>query len=217
MVGPAPTLAAELLAKVGFPCVVFNQPESPTGVGSVTSDDASAINEAVQHLVDLGHRRIGYQASEVQNHSTMRSRFEAFKLAMVQAGLPLTENDVFHGRLAHHDGKRAAEHWLRAGAKRPTAVICDHYAAAMHVAARFREAQLRIGEDISLIGFDDLHDLAPLDPPLTVLTPPLRQMADDAVRFLVQIIGGTDPNDCQKLHQTKLIIKQSTGPPGAQD
>jgi len=204
----------EDLGKMGFPCVVMNYHLPCKGFGAVCGKNQDGMIKAVKHLFSLGHRRIGYHVSEPEVSLVARERFKGFQRAMNGLNCPIVPEYVFEGTFDMEQGTLAARHWLSLKDRRPTAVICDHYEAAMDAMACFQKAGLVVPRDISILGVDDLEEVHPTYPPLTVITPPLKQMIQDAVRFVVAMIEGTSPDQCRRFYPMELVIKGSTGPEG---
>ena len=113
-------------------------------------------------------------------------------------------------------GYRVAKAWFgEASADKPTALFAQNDMLAFGACRAIAELGLRIPEDVSVIGYDDLDVCRFLHPPLTTVKIPLRQLADSAMRFLVEQIGSEKKGDEVRLKTTfspNLIVRQSTGP-----
>jgi len=138
---------------------------------------------AVEHLLQLGHRRIGIIAGD-QRKPLMQLRVEGYKEALGHYGVPFDENlMVTDVRGSAEDGAIATEKLLRA-ADPPTAIFTGSDQRAIGALARARELGWNVPERLSIVGFDDLQEASELDPPLTTVHNPLHQSGYDAVRLI---------------------------------
>lgn len=178
----------------------------------VTSDGAGGVQQAVDHLVSLGHERIGHLAGPSWT-STGVVRLRAFREAMAARGL-----DIPNGRVAHYDfsyvqALTAAQSMLQERPL-PTAVIAanDRGAAAFMAAAK--HAGLRIPHDLSVIGYSDTEICQVCDPPLTTVRQPKEELGREAMRILAALIEGDSTTDGSGIHllPTQLVVRGSCGP-----
>ncbi|MBB6733448.1 LacI family DNA-binding transcriptional regulator [Cohnella zeiphila] len=202
------------LSGLGIPVVFFNH-FNHLSVNCVTTDDYDGARKALRHLLELGHRRIGYIGSR-EDSSFKRQRLGAYRDALAEAGasdagrwVALEEDDPLYGY-------RVAKEWLTARDERPTAIFAQNDLLAFGACRAIAELGLRVPDDVSIIGFDDLDTCQFMHPPLTTVKIPLRQLADAAIRFLIERIGsGSSEDEEVRLKTTlspNLIVRQSTAP-----
>jgi len=202
------------LAQMNIPVVFFNH-FGHMNVNCVTTDDYDGACKAMRHLRDLGHEKIGYIGSK-EDSSIKRQRLGAYRDMVSEFGLPdssrwiaLEEDDPLYGY-------RVAKEWFGGSRQdRPTALFAQNDMLAFGACRAIAELGLRIPEDVSVIGYDDLDVCNFLHPPLTTVKIPLRQLADSALRFLVEQIGSEKTGDEVRLKTTfspNLIVRQSTAP-----
>jgi DNA-binding LacI/PurR family transcriptional regulator len=199
-----------LLAQTRVPIVLINNQHPSAYVLSVTIDNIPASRAATGHLVHLGHRRIGYIGNRFGDKSETE-RFTGYGEALAAAGIDVSQELIAHGDGMPEGGKQAMERLLGL-ADIPTAVFCynDMTAfGAMHLA---RERGLRIPQDISVVGFDDLFIASYTSPPLTTVRQPKQQMGRLATENLFKLLAGEDSENDIKM-QGELIVRESTGPP----
>lgn len=211
----------------GLPTVVVDQPLKE-GVPFVGVDDEAAAREAADHLLKLGHERLGVVSfalspdgregvanlgrQEGAAFRVSRSRLRGYRSALEDAGLPWPEVPVYEcpGSTAAL-GYRAAR-TLLSSKRRPTAILSSSDQLALGVLAAVEELGLSVPEDLSVVGFDDVPQGASADPPLTTV----RQDHDDkgslAGRMLVSLLRGEDAPNPERL-PTRLVIRDSTTPP----
>ncbi|MEO8682042.1 MAG: substrate-binding domain-containing protein, partial [Vicinamibacterales bacterium] len=165
--------------------------------------------EAMDHLYKLGHRRIGLITGPlVSPLSRDRLSGATGRAAKARAKRELI---VANGDFSIESGAVAAERLL--GRKDPpTAIFCFNDEMAMGVLETARRRKLRIPDDLSVVGFDDIRYARHLDPPLTTIAQPMRQIGEGTVRLLLQILRGakTAPESVTLPHT--LVVRSSTAP-----
>lgn len=200
------------LARARLPLVVVDPIDLPrariTGVGATNFAGGLA---ATQHLLALGHRRIGYVGGSPSAASN-QARMHGFRAAMEAAGEPVPDGYVRAGQFRFSDGV-AGGGALLALPEPPTAVFaaCDESAVGVVEAARVRG--LRVPEDLSVIGFDDTPLARYCAPPLTTVRQPLREMGGLAVRTALRMAAGEKLDSHHVELATELVVRSSTAPP----
>src|SRR6266571_1085436 len=210
-----PKEAASLIKAMAPRCApVVNGCEfSPRlGIPSVHIDNAKAAAEAMDHLYDLGHRRVGVITGPLVSPLS-RDRLRG---ALSSAKNHEAEKDcvVVKGDFSIESGRTAAEQLLGAD-QPPAAIFCFNDEMAMGVVETAKRRSLRVPLDLSLVGFDDIRFARCIDPPLTTIAQPMRAIGEGTVRLLLEILGGraTPPESITLPHT--LIIRSSTAPPRA--
>jgi LacI family repressor for deo operon, udp, cdd, tsx, nupC, and nupG len=179
-------------------------------VPSVHIDNAAAASEAMDHLYRLGHRRIGIVTGPLVSPLS-RDRLAG---AMARARTRHADRDtmVMHGDFSIESGALAAE-CLLGRRERPTAIFCFNDEMAMGVIQTARRRGLRIPDDLSVVGFDDIRFARCVDPPLTTVAQPMRAIGEGTVRLLLHILSGTlRPPKSVTLPHT-LTVRSTTAPP----
>jgi DNA-binding LacI/PurR family transcriptional regulator len=202
-----------VMERMRIPVVLLNNQHPSQFAHSVMIDNLDASLEATRHLVGLGHRRIAYLGDRY-GHQSDTERFSGYRGAMEEAGLGFSPELVVHGDGKPEGGEYAMAQIL-ALENRPTAVFCYNDLSALGAMRAIRAHGLRIPEDISVVGFDDLYISQYLDPPLTTVSQPMPQMGRMAMETLLRIFDGADsPHNLRvKGH---LIVRESTaGPKGS--
>jgi DNA-binding LacI/PurR family transcriptional regulator len=180
---------------------------SRLGFPQVSTDDAAAVRQAFEHLVALGHRRIGLLVGPA-HHTPSRRKTVAFAALAARAGLDATGH-VAHALFSFEGGQAAANELLGVGA---TALICGSDILALGAIRAARRAGLSVPGDVSVVGFDDSAFMSYTDPPLTTLRQPIDAMARAAVTLLVNQVDGNAPTPKELLHEPELVVRGSTGP-----
>jgi LacI family transcriptional regulator len=206
----------DVFAAADIPTVLLATTRGGGGQRAVGIDDRLAAYRMTQHLLALGHRRIGFVKGD-PNLSASALRCRGFCDALADAGQPLVEALLSEGLYTYRSGLDAAERLL-AQADRPTAIFAsndDMAAAAVAVAHR---RGLDVPDDLTVVGFDDTTLATAIWPELTTIRQPIADMARLAVNMLADAIRGQDETgaDPVRLLDFTLVRRQSdTAPPAA--
>ena len=212
------------LERRGLPMVAVDREPGPTAP-SVNVDDRGGARAAAQHLVDLGHTRIGIitlrAGHDVGDAPTenrpARERMLGWREALDAAGIePVVQAARFH---PHHDPKLSVETIARDlldRPDRPTAVLCFSDAFAVTTIQVAESLGLRVPEDLSVVGFDDSRRAVESRPPLTTVHQEVASKGSEAVRVLMTLMGPNRPDEVERIVlPTSLIVRESTAPPPA--
>jgi DNA-binding LacI/PurR family transcriptional regulator len=204
--------AFEALAKRNVPFVLMNQDGRRTPFNNIYLNYDAGLREAVDHLVELGHRSIGF-ISGPRDFDSIRSRHRSFLAVMKERGLDLRPEWVIEGDL-HLAGGHNAMRQLLAAAERPTAVLSTNDVMAIGALQAAHEAGVHVPAEMSIIGIDNLPLCEVVTPPLTSVDIPREAIARAAFSMLQK---ATEPDAEKKLPTpnvtTKLRLRQSTAPP----
>jgi LacI family transcriptional regulator len=172
-------------------------------------DYESGIEEAIRHLVALGHSEIDFIGGPGHLRSAAR-RWAAFRTSM-QRHLPATTTHIWPGDFKLEGGRVAARAML-AGGKLPTALVAANDLMALGAMAELRAAGLTIPRDVSIVGFDDIAFATLAEPPLTTICLPREQLGRRAVEALLQTIKHPDQQGTEIEIPTYLVVRGSTAP-----
>ncbi|MFF0713510.1 LacI family DNA-binding transcriptional regulator [Streptomyces bauhiniae] len=202
-----------LLTSRSVPFVVMDPAGDPgADVPSVGATNWQGGLAATRHLIDLGHTRIG----AIGGPSRMmcaRARLDGYRSALETAGLPADPALIREGDFHHESGHRLGLDLLgRPG--RPTAVFAGNDLQALGLYEAARELGLRVPEDVSVVGFDDLPVARWVGPPLTTVRQPLTEMAEAAARLVLELGRGERERTATRLElATSLVVRSSTAAP----
>jgi len=192
----------------GFPIVLMGQlSNSNIPFVDINAYEGAAI--ATRHLIELGHRRIGMISNASLEYTSARQRRQGFIHALEEAGIPFDESLFREGDYTPASGF-AAMNELLANKELPTAVFIASDVVAIGAVQAIKNHHLRIPQDISLIGFDDIPMAAFFDPPLTTIRLPAYEIGREAGELLTLLIQGKEFQSHQSLLNTELIIREST-------
>ena len=201
------------LAERNIPMVFVDVGPDRPGISVLKVDYHHGIRQGVQHLAALGHRNIAFVSGPARLHSA-QSRVSAFSKSLEECGIPLDPSWLIEGDHTLEGGILAMEKLLEADT-RPTALMCSNDMTAIGVLHKAYRAGLRIPDDLSIIGFDDIHMARVTIPPLTSIHMSRLDLARAAVTALRAHVEGTGHEREYKI-DTRLVVRESTGfPPGA--
>ena len=203
----------EQLAERKVPLVFVDiGPERP-GISLLRVDYRHGIRQGVQHLAALGHRDIAFISGPRRLHSA-QSRLAAFSRSIEECGIVADPAWIVEGDHTMEGGIEAMDSLLKSR-KRPTAVMCSNDMTAIGVLHKLYRAGLRVPDDLSVIGFDDIHIAQVTIPPLTTIQMSCFELARAAVTALrAHVEEGGEPKRNYKI-PTHLVVRESTGfPPG---
>ncbi|MGC5167481.1 LacI family DNA-binding transcriptional regulator [Luteimicrobium sp. DT211] len=195
-----------------IPYVVVDTAGEPLpGVPTVGSNNWAGGLAATRHLLRLGHRRIA-MISGPADVLCSKARIDGFRTAHEEAGLTVDPALVRHGNFYVDGGFRHGIELL-SREDRPTAVFAGSDMQALGVLRAARELRLRVPEDVSVVGYDDLPLAEWIGPSLTTVRQPLADMAGTATRMLLGLARGEQPSTPQIDLATELVVRESTSPP----
>ncbi|WP_188195326.1 LacI family DNA-binding transcriptional regulator [Nonomuraea sp. SYSU D8015] len=180
---------------------------------SVGASNWSGGLSATRYLLDLGHRRIAIVTGPDFALSS-RARLDGYRAALDRAGVPIDPELICEGDFLAGGGLAQAHRLLRLP-DRPTAIFAANDEQAMGVYQAAYDLGLRIPDDLSVIGFDDLPAIRRAIPPLTTIRQPLTEMAAAAATMLVTLARGEPLQQSRLELGTDLVIRGSTAPPKA--
>ena len=179
----------------------------------VDPDDQQAAQTLTEHLLDLGHRRIGFITGP-EGHSASASRLAGYQAAMADRGLQTEANLIRPGRFTSDSGADATAALL-ALPEPPTAIFASNDLMAVGAIAKAQELGLQLPQDLSVAGFDDIPVAGMIWPRLTTMRQPVAEMAGIATRMVIARAGKAD-SQLEPLRRTlccELIVRGSTAPP----
>jgi LacI family transcriptional regulator len=208
-------LDVELLAEAaagGAPIVLVNRSLENASIPAVTVDDRHGIALAVDHVVGLGHRRVGHVAGP-QNLSTGHRRYLGFREAMERHGLPAPAEQVtFSTAFTEAEGARSCLELLEQ-APEVSAIVAANDRLAIGCYDTLEARGLRCPEDISIVGFNDMPFVDRLRPPLTTVRVPQREIGTVAADLLLQQLGDGSRRHEEILLEPSLVVRSSTAQP----
>ncbi len=216
LVGPADSQVVDLLRGTGIPLVLVDNYVS--GLNAVTGNNFAGARAAVEHLILMGHRQIAFiggplleeNSRQVNTIYTIERRAEGYRMALLDAGLPISGQLRATGNLSTDGGYAACKQLLARG-EPFSAIFGANDEMAIGAMKALREAGLRVPDDISLIGFDDIDLVEHLVPALTTVRVNKEAMGAVAVKRLLSLMTSPDPVSVSSVLEVELIIRDSVG------
>lgn len=193
----------------GFPLVLHGQLPG-TEIPSVDVDNVQGAMAAVEHLISLGHQRIGMITNAPLAYTASQQRLEGYRKALEGAGLPYDERLIQQGNFSEESGQGAMEVLLTLP-EPPTAVFVASDMVAMGALRTIRQWALRVPEDIAVVGFDDITAARFITPALTTVQVPTFGLGWAAAELLIRIIEQDNPHEVHVLLDTELVVRESSG------
>jgi DNA-binding LacI/PurR family transcriptional regulator len=202
------------LHKDGFPLVLHGLlPE--TNIPSVDVDNVHGAMVAVNHLLALGHQRIGMITNAPLAYAASHQRLKGYRQALERASLTYDESLVQQGNFDGGSGQVAMERLL-AHDDPPTAVFVASDMVAMGALQAIRDRGLRIPEDVAIVGFDDITTARFVTPALTTVRVPTFALGWSTAEILIRLIEGDTIDQPHVLLETELIVRDSCGTSASQ-
>ncbi|HHX63887.1 MAG TPA: LacI family transcriptional regulator [Chloroflexi bacterium] len=182
----------------------------PIPIPSVASDNRNGAREGIAHLIGLGHRRIGFIGGRDANQGRMR--LMGYRDALRDYDIPLTPGYIRPGSWTWESGYAQANHLLDLP-EPPTAIFCASDNMALGAMRAIKERDLRVPDDVSLLGFDDIPAAAMADPPLSTVRQPAEEMMRLAFDLLVREMDGEQVPPESHMLPTTLVVRSTCAPP----
>ncbi|MBC8449920.1 MAG: LacI family DNA-binding transcriptional regulator [Chloroflexi bacterium] len=198
------------LLDVDFPFVAFGRSNSEWDFPWVDVDGTDGVKQAVNHLLELGHRRVACLAWP-EASLTGRYRLDGYLTAMADAGLSVDPAWIMRIEYNYYSAYQATQTWLTLPPERwPTAVVALADLIAIGVMNAAAAAGLQVGRELAVVGFDDAPIAGYLRPSLTSLRQPIAEVGERAVTMLIDLVRGETPSPAQVLLKPRLIVREST-------
>ena len=191
-------------------CVVFLDLGSAGHcMSNIVVDYETGIEEAIAHLVALGHREIAFVGGPRHLRSAVK-RLDAFRASLARH-LPAAAPQVYDGDFKLDGGRRAARSLAARGDEMPTAVVVANDMMALGVMQEFRERGVEVPRDVSVVGFDDIAFAQLAAPPLTTVSLPREELGRRAVEALIASVEHSEQQGTDIHIATRLVVRASTG------
>lgn len=197
----------EVLRQQTFPYVLIDQIDAAHKSTIVDSNNWQGAFEATRYLISLGHKDIGFVTGNMAINAA-KVRLQGYKAALQEAEILFRDELVVDGDFIHEKGYQAAKVLLERNSK-PTAIFASNDLSALGVMDAIRDAGLRIPQDLSVIGFDDITQASLSYPKLTTVQQPLQNMGKTAVQLLLEQIENPHQEPRHITLKTKLIKRGS--------
>jgi LacI family repressor for deo operon, udp, cdd, tsx, nupC, and nupG len=195
------------------PVVVVSERIPGAGLPTVGIDNVRAARDAIDLLASSGHRRIAHIGGPPGNVLTLERR-RGYEEGLAAHGLGAGGGLVADGDFSIESGRLAARRLLAAD-PRPTAIFAGNDEMAVGAIAELKASGLRVPEDVSVVGFDDIEFAAAYDPPITTIRQPRRDMGRAAMSLLADLLEQRRPGGGEVVLGHELVLRASAGPVSA--
>ncbi|MCL6588708.1 MAG: LacI family transcriptional regulator [Firmicutes bacterium] len=198
----------QVIAKDNIPCVIIGDRPLNDGVSYVDTDNFGGICQVTEYLIKKGHRQIGFVkgADGVRN---ARDRFEGFQDTMRKKSLPIHDDWIFDGNFTLESGRNAVRKIISA-AKRPSALICANDLMALGALSEAKSFQIRVPQELAIVGFDGIGTTAFTDPPLSTVIQPLYDMGVTASEILFRMLKDPKEKPSHKIFPVQFLERRSS-------
>ncbi len=207
----APEAYVDSIRRRGIPFVLIDHEGFDAHTPSVSAANRQGARAAIQHLVELGHRRIAVITGNLDMDSA-RQRLAGCEAQLAESGLELPEDLRKRGDFHRPLGYQLTHELLRLPDP-PTAIVTGNDVSAFGALDAIRNAGLATPTDISVVGFDDIPDAKWAHPPLTTVHQPMREMGKVATRMLLDAINDAENSGGKVELPADLVVRESTAPP----
>ncbi len=201
----------EQLRADAFPFVLIDYDDDAPGCSVVNASNRTGTRDAIRYLVGLGHRHIGFITGR-DNVGATHARLAGYRDEMAAAGLAVRAGDVLEGDFLETRGHAAATEMLRRP-DRVTAIFASSDMAAFGVMRAAADLGIDVPAQLSVVGFDDIPEAARVNPALTTVRQPLREMGRVAVDQLLGRLHDPSRPASRVVLDTELILRGTTAPP----
>jgi LacI family transcriptional regulator len=198
----------------GTPVVVID-PARDSTAPSVTADNLAGATAVVEHLLGLGHRRIGFVAGRASLAATW-SREEGYRRALADAGVPV-DPTLIAGSDFTPESTAPLARALLDRADRPTAIFAASDAMALKIVEVAKDLGLSVPGDLSVAGFDNIPESALAEPGLTTVDQSMYRLGYEAARMLTALLRGDWEGPTHIMLPTRLVVRGSTAAPELHD
>lgn len=195
------------IAQSGIPCMSIDLDLIGSKANYICSDNVGGAMMAIDHLVEMGHSKIAF-ISDVFVTKPGSDRLIGFKKAMEKHKLPILSKWILPGDFSEKGGYRSVKQLLES-ADLPTAIFCAGDMMAIGAMQAIRERGLKIGEDVSLIGFDDITLLKYVTPRLTTIRQKKEIMGQLAAKELLKLMNDSNYSASPFTIETELVIRDT--------
>ena len=201
--------------KQSVPVVVLDNSAADKSIPSVIIDNFNADVESVDYVASLGHRRIGFMTG-LEDSDVGKNRYAGYLTGLDNNDIEADPSLVYRGNYTYKAGINGAQYFLSL-TKPPTAIICANDAMALGAMRWLNHAGIKVPEDISIVGFDDIEVASQIIPALTTVKAPVEEIAATAFNMLDDIINGETPTSQHVALPAQLMVRQTCAEAGAAD
>ena len=202
-------LESHLLEEISheFPVVLACEYLEGSDIPTVSIDNISSARKATEYLISLGHKRIGFLSGPM-DVILSRDRLKGFKQGMMQHDIAIEPNLIQEGDFSFESGFNLMTKLL-ALTEPPTAVFASSDEMAIGAIKAIKAKGLKVPDDISIVGFDDIKFASIFEPALTTVSQPMFEIGQKAMELLIKLMNGSEIERRQYILEDQLVIRDS--------
>jgi LacI family transcriptional regulator len=197
--------------RIPYVLVDYEGQAPKSNIPTISVTNRKGVLDAMRYLLVLGHRKVGFITGDLRMASA-QERLQGYRDALHEANIPFDPDLVVEGDWTQSKGLEQTRVLLQRHTDL-TAVIGADDLTAFGAMDAIKDAGLRVGEDISVIGFDDIPQASSVYPALSTIRQPMQQMGEAAVEMLIAMLEDRPPVNMRREFATELIVRKSTGRP----
>lgn len=201
----------DLVERMQVPTVQTFVNNADSRLPSIGFDNFQPVFDLTSHVLTLGHRHMAILHSPTKNNDRILARVQAIQAAMRHHGIEPDPELIIEAGITVDDGRSGMRALLRTG-REFTAVACSGDVIAIGAVIEAQASGLLVPRDVSVSGFHDYDLASVIEPPLTTVHAPIREMAAAAVQYLLSVIEGDRPPRTRTM-PTSMVLRKSVGPP----
>ncbi|MDE7095831.1 MAG: LacI family transcriptional regulator, partial [Anaeroplasmataceae bacterium] len=207
MIGRYPQKTYQIIDKLNIPIVLIDvYEEYPEKFYNIRVDDKKGMYDATKYLISKGHTKIGFIGAPKRNLIDY-NRYKGYELAMIEANLAIEEDYLFDEFSTFDSGLKVGEKLIEQ--RNVSAVVCCADIIAIGIIRKFNERNLKIPDELSIVGFDDIQDAKFIYPGLTTIRQDIRQKGELASRTIMQHINHQTTNESLISLDLSLVERES--------
>ncbi len=199
----------DTLSSLNTPVVLIDSYVRHKNIYNVGLEDFRGSFMATNYLIEKGHRRIGFAAPLMKDGGVLQERYLGYQDALTKAGIPFDPSLVFEYEMDSVASCHAAADAIAACAHRPTGLVAAADLLAIGIMSGLHRNGLRVPEDLSIVGFDDIPFCQMVSPPLTTIHQDMDQKARLAAEFMLQLLEGEEPDRSNIILPVNLVERDS--------
>lgn len=200
----------EAIDGLNIPVVLIDSYVHPPHICNVGLEDFTGSYQATCHLIENGHRNIGFASPSIKDGGVLQERFLGYKAALAEHGIPFRKEHIFQQEMDIESCEIVSQNIIQFPELTALVVTADIMAAG--IIRGLRANGKRVPEDISVVGFDDINLAQLITPPLTTIHQDMNLKGRLAVDYMLQLLEGNQPENTNITLPTKLIVRKSVIP-----
>lgn len=197
----------ESVDNLNIPVVLIDSYVHPPHICNVGLEDFTGSYQATCHLIENGHRNIGFASPSIKDGGVLQERFLGYKAALAEHGIPFRKEHIFQQEMDLQSCEIVSQNIIQFPELTGLVVTADIMAAGIIRGLRMNGKQ--VPDDISIVGFDDINLAQLVTPPLTTIHQDMNLKGRLAVDYMLQLLEGNQPENTSITLPTKLIVRES--------